>query len=113
MINLGLIKEGRWEDVTADIAAVKQAVPDPKILKVIIESAVLTDDEIVQACQAAEKAGADFVKTSTGFHHVAAQASRPSRSWLILLVDVWASKRPAVSATTRRHARWSRPGRRV
>ena len=68
VINLGLVKEGRWEDVTADIAAVKQAVPDPKILKVIIESAVLTDDEIVRACQAAEKAGADFVKTSTGFH---------------------------------------------
>ena len=45
--------------------------------------------------------------------HVAAQASRPSRSWLTLLVDVWASKRPAASATTRRHARWSRPGRRV
>ena len=67
VINLGLVKEGRWEDVTADIAAVKQAVPDPKILKVIIESAVLTDDEIVRACQAAEKAGADFVKTSTGF----------------------------------------------
>ena len=42
VINLGLVKEGRWEDVTADIAAVKQAVPDPKILKVIIESAVLT-----------------------------------------------------------------------
>ena len=36
VINLGLVKEGRWEDVTADIAAVKQAVPDPKILKVII-----------------------------------------------------------------------------
>lgn len=68
VINLGLVKEGRWEDVTADIAAVKQAVPDPKILKVIIESAVLTDDEIVRACQAAEKAGAGFVKTSTGFH---------------------------------------------
>ena len=68
VINLGMVKEGRWEDVTADIAAVKQAVPDPKILKVIIESAVLTDDEIVRACKAAEGAGADFVKTSTGFH---------------------------------------------
>ncbi|MSS46276.1 deoxyribose-phosphate aldolase [Cutibacterium sp. WCA-380-WT-3A] len=68
VINLGLVKEGRWGDVTADIAAVKQAVPDPKILKVIIESAVLTNDEIVRACKAAEGAGADFVKTSTGFH---------------------------------------------
>ena len=67
VINLGLVKEGRWEDVTALEADV--AVPAAgKILKVIIESAVLTDDEIVRACQAAEKAGADFVKTSTGFH---------------------------------------------
>lgn len=68
VINLGLVKEGRWDDVTADIAAVKQAVPDPRVLKVIIESAVLTDDEIVRACHAAEDAGANFVKTSTGFH---------------------------------------------
>ncbi|MGK2309125.1 deoxyribose-phosphate aldolase [Cutibacterium sp. V947] len=68
VINLGMAKEGRWEDVTADIADVKQAVANPKVLKVIIESAVLTADEIVRACKAAEAAGADFVKTSTGFH---------------------------------------------
>ena len=43
-------------------------MPAPKVLKVIIESAALTDLEIVAACQAAEAAGADFVKTSTGCH---------------------------------------------
>lgn len=49
------------------IAAVRHAVPDAT-LKVIIESAVLDDDQIVEVCHAAERAGADFVKTSTGFH---------------------------------------------
>lgn len=68
VINLGLLKDGDWAAVAADIAAVRAAVPAPALLKVIIESAVLTDDEIVAACRAAEEAGADFVKTSTGFH---------------------------------------------
>ena len=68
VINLGAVKAGEWEDVQADIAAVRAAVPHPTVLKVIIESAALTDDEIVAACRAAEGAGADFVKTSTGFH---------------------------------------------
>lgn len=68
VINLGLVKDGLWEDVGADIQAVRNAVPEPTVLKVIIESAALTDDEIVKACHASESAGADFVKTSTGFH---------------------------------------------
>lgn len=68
VINLALIKEGRTDDLIAEIAAVRAAVPAPHLLKVIIESAVLTDEEIVAACRAAEIAGADFVKTSTGFH---------------------------------------------
>lgn len=67
VINLGLAKAGDWDGVEAEIAAVKAAVPAPALLKVIIESAVLTDPEIVAACRAAEAAGADFVKTSTGF----------------------------------------------
>ncbi len=54
--------------VEADIATVRAAVPSGKVLKVIIESAALTDESIVGACLAAEAAGADFVKTSTGFH---------------------------------------------
>lgn len=67
VINLGAAKEGKWDVVRDDIAAVKKACGD-KLLKVIIESAVLTDDEIVAACKASMEAGADFVKTSTGFH---------------------------------------------
>lgn len=68
VINLGLAKAGHWEAVREDIAAVRATAPDCVLLKVIIESAVLTDDEIVAACRAAESAGADYVKTSTGFH---------------------------------------------
>lgn len=68
VINLGAVKEGNWELVEADIKAVRDAAPANIIVKVIIESAALTDDEIVKACEASERAGADFVKTSTGFH---------------------------------------------
>jgi deoxyribose-phosphate aldolase len=68
VIDIGAAKEGRFADVQADIAAVRASIPAPKVLKVIIESAALTDDEIVGVCQAAVAAGADFVKTSTGFH---------------------------------------------
>src|SRR5690606_1579798 len=60
--------EGRFDDVEKDVAAVRAAVPAGKILKVIIESAALSDEAIVGACRASEAAGADFVKTSTGFH---------------------------------------------
>lgn len=67
VVNLKLVKEGDFEGVEADIRAVKEAIGD-KLLKVIIESAALTDDEIVACCQASERAGAEYVKTSTGFH---------------------------------------------
>ena len=67
VINLGLARQGDWTGVEEDIRAVREACPGA-LLKVIIESAVLTDDEIVAACRAAETAGADYVKTSTGFH---------------------------------------------
>jgi deoxyribose-phosphate aldolase len=68
VIDLGLVKAGSLDATQAEIAAVRAAVPAPKVLKVIIESAALTDLEIVAACLTAEAAGADFVKTSTGFH---------------------------------------------
>ena len=68
VINLGLAVAEHWEAVREDIAAVRASTPDSVLLKVIIESAVLTDDQIVAACHAAEAAGADYVKTSTGFH---------------------------------------------
>lgn len=68
VIDTGLLKAGNVEALTAEIAAVKAEVPAPHLLKVIIESATLTDDEIVAACKASEASGADYVKTSTGFH---------------------------------------------
>jgi deoxyribose-phosphate aldolase len=68
VIDVGAAKAGRFDDVQADIASVRAVIPAPRVLKVIIESAALTDDEIVAVCQAAVAAGADFVKTSTGFH---------------------------------------------
>ena len=66
VINIGAAKDGKWDLVESDIAAVN-AVKDGRILKVIIETSLLTDEEKVKACQAAQRAGADFVKTSTGF----------------------------------------------
>ncbi len=66
VIDIGMLKEGRDDDLTYQIRQVKAVVPG--VLKVIIESAALTDAEIVRACKCSEEAGADFVKTSTGFH---------------------------------------------
>lgn len=72
VVNLALVKAGMFDEVEAEIEAVRDECPvggaRPVVLKVIIESAALTDDEIVACCEAAERAGADFVKTSTGFH---------------------------------------------
>lgn len=70
VVNRALVREaaasGEWSAVSAEIAAVRAACPG-RVLKVIIESAALSDAEIVGTCRAAEAAGADFVKTSTGF----------------------------------------------
>ena len=66
VIDVGAAKDGDWAYVESDIAAVKAAC-GPAKLKVIIETCLLTDEEKVQACLAAKRAKADFVKTSTGF----------------------------------------------
>lgn len=68
VLDLGRVKNGDWAAVEADVATVRAALDAPIVLKVIIESGALTNDEIVAACQASEAAGADYVKTSTGFH---------------------------------------------
>ena len=68
VIDVGAAVVGDFDAVEADIRAVRAAVPAGRLLKVIIESAALTDEQIVEVCRAAEAAGADFVKTSTGFH---------------------------------------------
>lgn len=67
VINIGALKDQNDALVQADIAAVVKAVPNETIVKVIIETCLLTDEEKRKACELAQKAGADFVKTSTGF----------------------------------------------
>ncbi len=66
VINIGWLKDGRYEDVKNEIAAVKAAVGD-KVLKVIIETCLLTDAQKEIMCDIVPEAGADFIKTSTGF----------------------------------------------
>ena len=67
VLNLGLAKAGEWRSVGDDISAVRAASAGG-LHKELLEPAALTDDEIVAACLAAHAAGADYVKTSTGFH---------------------------------------------
>ncbi|GAA2846035.1 deoxyribose-phosphate aldolase [Leucobacter komagatae] len=67
VVNPGLVHAGDWAGVEAEVRAVREA-SSGKVLKVIIESASLTDEQIVGCCRASEAAGADFVKTSTGFN---------------------------------------------
>lgn len=67
VIDVGAAVAGEYDAVADDIARVRAAVPDA-VLKVIIESAALSDATIVAVCEAAVAQGADFVKTSTGFH---------------------------------------------
>ena len=66
VINIGRLKNGEYDAVREDIRAVKQAVGD-KVLKVIIETCLLTDDEKRKMCDIVREAGADYIKTSTGF----------------------------------------------
>ncbi|WP_386698055.1 deoxyribose-phosphate aldolase [Lonepinella sp. MS14436] len=67
VINVGWIKSGKWEDVQADIQAVLNAC-NGKILKVILETCLLSKDEIVKACEICRDLDVGFVKTSTGFN---------------------------------------------
>ena len=67
VIDVGMAKEHKFAKVTEDIQTVRESIPGT-LLKVIIESAALTDAEIEEVCKCAEAAKADFVKTSTGFH---------------------------------------------
>jgi len=68
VINIGALKAGDHKKVESDIKAVVGAIDKQALLKVIIETCLLTEAEKVSACQLAVKAGADYVKTSTGFN---------------------------------------------
>ena len=66
VINIGWAKEGKWDELTAEIAAIKTACKG-RVLKVIIETCLLTDDEKIALCKCVSDSGADYIKTSTGF----------------------------------------------
>jgi deoxyribose-phosphate aldolase len=66
VINIGWVKDGRYDLVEKEIRTLKEACGD-KVLKVIIETCLLTDEEKIRMCQVVTDAGADFIKTSTGF----------------------------------------------
>ena len=66
VINIGWAKDGKWDAITAEIAAIKTACKG-KLLKVIIETCLLTDEEKIRLCKCVSDSGADYIKTSTGF----------------------------------------------
>ena len=66
VINLSMVKDGCWDDVAEDIKAVRRSCLG-KVLKVIIECCLLTDEEKMRMCTIVSECGADFIKTSTGF----------------------------------------------
>nr|WP_278302085.1 deoxyribose-phosphate aldolase [Caminicella sporogenes] len=67
VINIGALKDKKYDVVRDDIKAVVDAAKGKALVKVIIETCLLTDEEKIKACEIAKEAGADFVKTSTGF----------------------------------------------
>lgn len=73
VINLGMVKEGRYDDVLREINHVKKAC-DGKLLKVIIETCMLTEQEKIRMCEIVSESDADFIKTSTGFGGAGATA---------------------------------------
>ncbi|WP_050607663.1 deoxyribose-phosphate aldolase [Clostridium niameyense] len=75
VINIGKLKDKDYDYVKKDIEAVVNAASGKALTKVIIETCLLTDEEKVKVCEIAKKAGADFVKTSTGFSKSGAKAS--------------------------------------
>lgn len=66
VINIGWVKDGRYEDVLAEIKAIKEACQG-KLLKVIIETCLLTEEEKIKMCEIVTESGAEYIKTSTGF----------------------------------------------
>ena len=66
VINIGWAKDAKWDEITAEIAAIKAACKG-KLLKVIIETCLLTDEEKIALCKCVSDSGADYIKTSTGF----------------------------------------------
>lgn len=95
VINVGLVKSGDWDAVMKDIRSVAESVKDGgALLKVILETCLLTKEEIVKACEASMRARADYVKTSTGFNKGGATAED-----IALMARTVAPKRLGVKAS--------------
>lgn len=71
VINLGWVKEGKYDEICKEIQQVRQVCQD-RVLKVIVETCLLTDEEKVQLCRVVGQAGAQYIKTSTGFSQAGA-----------------------------------------
>ena len=79
VINIGLLKDKKYNEIESEIEKIKK-VCGKNILKVIIETCLLAEDEKIEMCKVITASGADFIKTSTGF-------SICSRTWLIIIVS--------------------------
>ena len=128
VVNVGLIKDGAWDAVEEDIRGVvgavagaardlglpeatgpEAAVTGSAIVKVILETAALTPDEIVEACRRAEAAGAHYVKTSTGFHPAGGASAEAVALMRETVGDRLGVRPPAGSARSRPRSRcWTR-----
>ena len=75
VINVGALKDGKYDYVLNDIKTLKEVCGKDIVLKVILETCLLTDEEIVKASELSKEAGADFVKTSTGFSTAGAKTN--------------------------------------
>ena len=100
VMNVGAMKAKNLKLVREDMLAVRRACRSGIVLKVILETCMLTDEEKVLACQIAKDVGADFVKTSTGFNK-AGRRWPTSRSCARRSVRRWASRRRGVCAATK------------
>lgn len=72
VINIGAAKSGLWDEITAELTDIAAACRDRALLKVIVESGILSSDELRRAIDAVNESGAEFIKTSTGFSTVGA-----------------------------------------
>ena len=100
VINVGALKDKKYDYVKNDIHTLKEVCGSDIVLKVIIETCLLTDEEKVKACELAKEAGADFVKTSTGFSTGGAKAVRCKVFFLLSPYFPAAVSRTARSAVT-------------
>ena len=103
VIDLGAACASQWDVVTAEVAAVRAVLGPAIVLKVILETALIGPDRIAAACKAGESGGADFVKTSTGFHPAGGATVEA-------VAAAWGARRQVACAPPKTHSPWWPPG---